>query len=59
MLSDTIASNELMRQCFMRRRFERLLPRVWQLFKPLPKCRTKRRFSQTPSKLIVEKGVIP
>jgi len=47
LLSDTVASNELMRQCFMRRQSERLLPGVWQLFKLLPKCRTKRGFPDT------------
>jgi hypothetical protein len=54
-----VASNELMRQGCMRRQSEGLLPRVWQLCKPLPKCHTPRGFSQTPSELIVAKGVIP
>src|SRR5215831_11182560 len=52
MLSDMFASNELLRQCFMRRQSERLLPGVGQLFKPLPKCHTKGRdtVGEPPSK---------
>jgi hypothetical protein len=42
LFSDTIVPNELMRQCFMRRQSERLLPGVKRLFRPLPKCRIKR-----------------
>ena len=40
--SDTIVPNELMRQCFMRRQSERLLPGVKRFFRALLKCRIKR-----------------
>lgn len=56
LFSDTIAPNELMRQCFMRRQSERLLPRVQRLFSCLPKCRSKRTFFETARKCLGKKA---